>query len=141
MRNNILVQNSTTELVTVEESRRLPEEFNDITPRQTPDKTIVAQFEEQAAKNPNTKILAFGKTELSYRELNEISNQLSDYLRTNYHIKADDLVGLLLDRSEWMVIAMLGVLKSGAAYVPVDPTYPEERISYVLEDSKCKVMI
>ena len=60
MRNNILVQNSTTELVTVEESRRLLEEFNDITPRQTPDKTIVAQFEEQAAKNPNTKILAFG---------------------------------------------------------------------------------
>ena len=141
MRNNILVQNSAIALVTIEESRRLLEEFNDTNLRQMPDKTIVAQFEKQAAQYPDTKILAFGKTVLSYRELNETSNQLANYLRANYHIKADDLVGLLLDRSEWMVIAMLGVLKSGAAYVPIDPIYPEDRIAYMLEDSKCKVMI
>ncbi|MBV8388341.1 MAG: amino acid adenylation domain-containing protein [Mucilaginibacter sp.] len=135
-------QNLTTiELVSDEEKKQLLEEFNDITAIQLPTETIIAQFEKQAAQNPDTGILAFGETELTYRELNEISNQLANYLRANYHIEADDLVGILLNRSEWMVIAMLGVLKSGAAYVPIDPFYPDDRISYMLEDSKCKVMI
>lgn len=127
--------------VTGEEKRQLLEEFNEITTTYTADETIIALFEQQAARSPNMKILGFKETELSYRELNETSNQLANYLRANYNIKADDLVGLLLDRSEWMVMAMLGVLKSGAAYVPVDPLYPAERIAYMLEDSKCKVMI
>jgi amino acid adenylation domain-containing protein len=138
MQNNTL---TSTDLVTREEKRQLLEEFNDINTGYTADETIVTLFEKQVAKNPDTKILTFGETELSYRELNEKSNQLANYLRASYDIKADDLVGLLLDRSEWMVIAMLGVLKSGAAYVPVDPLYPEERIAYMLEDSNCKVMI
>ncbi|MBS1523429.1 MAG: amino acid adenylation domain-containing protein [Bacteroidetes bacterium] len=141
MRNNILAHNSTSGLVTGEERKQLLEEFNDITTCYSANETIISLFEQQAAQNPDVKILAFGNTELSYRELNEKSNQLANYLRANYDIKADDLVGLLLDRSEWMVIAMLGILKSGAAYVPVDPAYPEERIAYMLGDSKCKVMI
>lgn len=132
---------ATIDLVTGEERTQLLEEFNDITTRQAPDKTVIAEFEKQATQKPDARILAFGEAELTYRELNETSNQLAGYLRINYNIEADDLVGILLDRSEWMVIAMLGVLKSGAAYVPVDPFYPEERIAYMLEDSKCKVMI
>lgn len=127
--------------VSDEEKKRLLEEFNEITTREVPTETIITQFETQAAQNPDTSILAFGETELTYKELNETSNQLANYLRTNYAVKADDLVGLLLDRSEWMVIAILGVLKSGAAYVPIDPTYPEERIAYILEDSRCTVMV
>ena len=127
--------------VSDEEKKQLLEEFNDITTREVPTETIITQFERQAAQNPDTSILAFGETELTYQELNETSNQLANYLRTNYAVKADDLVGLLLDRSEWMVIAILGVLKSGAAYVPIDPTYPEERIAYILEDSQCTTMI
>ena len=144
MQNSTLAYNENftgLDLVTGKERKQLLEEFNDITIREAPHTTVAARFEKQAEKNPDTKILAFGNTELSYRELNEASNQLANYLRANYKIEADDLVGLLLDRSEWMVIAMLGVLKSGAAYVPVDPFYPEERIAYMLEDSKCKVMI
>jgi tyrocidine synthetase-3 len=138
MQNNIL---TSAGLVTPEEKRQLLEEFNVINTSNRADETIIALFEQQAAQNADLKILAFGKTELTYRELNKKSNQLANYLRANYHVKADDLVGLLLGRSEWMVIAMLGVLKSGAAYVPVDPLYPEDRIAYMLEDSKCKVMI
>jgi amino acid adenylation domain-containing protein len=141
MQNNIIARYDPMDLITAEERKQLLEEFNDVTARKAPGATIIAQFEKQAEQNPDTKILAFGNVELSYRELNETSNQLANYLRANYNIEADDLVGLLLDRSEWMVIAMLGVLKSGAAYVPVDPFYPEERIAYMLEDSKCKVMI
>ncbi|MDO3624573.1 amino acid adenylation domain-containing protein [Mucilaginibacter sp. BT774] len=138
MQNNTITSVS---LVTRKQKQQLLEEFNDINTFYTADETIITLFERQAAQNPDMKILAFDETALTYQELNEKSNQLANYLRTNYDIKADDLVGLLLDRSEWMVIAMLGVLKSGAAYVPVDPAYPEERIAYMLEDSKCKVMI
>ena len=138
MQNNTITSDS---LVTRKQRQQLLEEFNDINTFYTADETIIALFERQAAQNPDMKILAFDETELTYQELNEKTNQLANYLRANYDIKADDLVGLLLDRSEWMVIAMLGVLKSGAAYVPVDPAYPEERIAYMLEDSKCKVMI
>ena len=138
MQNNTL---TSVNLVTRKEKQQLLEEFNDINTLYTADETIIALFERQAAQNPDVKILAFGETELSYRELNEKSNQLAHYLRANYDIKADDMVGLLLDRSEWMVITMLAVLKSGAAYVPVDPAYPQDRIAYMLEDSKCKVMI
>ena len=138
MQNNTITSDS---LVTRKQRQQLLEEFNDINTFYTADETIIALFERQAAQNPDMKILAFDETELTYQELNEKTNQLANYLRANYDIKADDLVGLLLDRSEWMVIAMLGVLKAGAAYVPVDPAYPEERIAYMLEDSKCKVMI
>lgn len=127
--------------VSDEEKKTLLQEFNDLTARPTPTETIIRQFEKMAAQNPGTSILAIGENELTYKELNETSNRLANYLRTNYDIKPDDLVGLLLDRSEWMVIAILGVLKSGAAYVPIDPSYPEERIAYILEDSQCTVMI
>jgi len=73
--------------------------------------------------------------------LNEYSNQLGDYLRTSYEINPDDLVGIQLDRSEWMIVSILGILKSGGAYVPIDSEYPQERIDYIVEDSNCKVLL
>ncbi|WP_183870334.1 amino acid adenylation domain-containing protein, partial [Pedobacter cryoconitis] len=78
---------------------------------------------------------------LTYRQLNEQSNQLAAYLRSTYAVQAGELVGILLKRSELLIVSILGVLKSGAAYVPVDPDYPEERIAYILADSACKVLI
>ena len=71
---------------------------------------------------------------LTYKELNERANQLANYL-IKHNIKPDDLVALLLDRSEHMIIAILGVLKAGAAYVPMDPEYPDDRIKYILNDT------
>src|SRR5678815_2326747 len=56
-------------------------------------------------------------------------------------IRADDLIGISLVRSEWMVISILGILKSGGAYVPIDPEYPQERIDYMIKDSGCRVVI
>jgi non-ribosomal peptide synthetase component F len=105
------------------------------------DKTIVDLFEEQVEKTPDAIAIKFKKTELSYRELNEKSNQLADYLITNYSIQPDDLVGIELDRSEWMVIGILAIIKSGGAYVPIDPEYPEQRKSFIKEDANFKVTI
>jgi amino acid adenylation domain-containing protein len=70
-----------------------------------------------------------------------LSNQVAHYLRDTYAIRADDLVAIKLERSEWLIISILGVLKSGGGYVPVDIEYPEERIDYIIKDSQCKAVI
>jgi non-ribosomal peptide synthase protein (TIGR01720 family) len=115
--------------------------FNDTAVGYPKDKTIVDLFEEQVEKTPGNIAVVFEDRELTYRELNERSNQLAHYLKDNYDIQPDDLVGIQLDRSEWMIIAILGVLKSGGAYVPIDPNYPQERIDYIAADTRCKVFL
>ena len=80
---------------------------------------MIDLFEEQVSKTPYNTALIFGNTHLSYKDLNSISNQLADYLSQNYTIQPDDLVGIMLERSEWMMITMLAVLKAGAGYVPI----------------------
>lgn len=104
-------------------------------------KTITALFEEQADKKGDTKILVFDEEAYSYKELNTAANQLAAYLNKKHSLQPNDLVAIKLDRSEWMVIAILAILKAGAAYVPIDPEYPKERVDYILSDSKCKAVI
>ncbi|MEN9946673.1 MAG: hypothetical protein RLZZ293_1059, partial [Pseudomonadota bacterium] len=104
-------------------------------------KTIQQLFEEQVAKTPDNIALVFENIRLTYAQLNARANQLANYLRERYQIQGDDLIALCLDRSELMLIAVLGVLKAGGAYVPLDHSYPDERISYILADTKAKVLI
>ncbi|OYX94161.1 MAG: hypothetical protein B7Y76_10960, partial [Sphingobacteriia bacterium 35-40-5] len=105
------------------------------------DKTIHQLFEEQVVKTPDNIAIVYEDTKLTYRELNERSNQLANYLRKEYDVQPDDLIALCLDRSEYMLIAILAVLKAGGAYVPMDPGYPEERLKYILEDTQAKVIL
>ena len=109
-----------------------------VTPK---DKTIVALFEAQVERTPDAPALVFNGQSLTYAGLNASSNQLADCLRSKYAIVPDDRVGLMLSRSEWMIIALLGILKSGAAYVPIDKAYPRERIDSILSDSGCKTVV
>ena len=97
-------------------------------------KTIHQLFEEQVERTPDNIAVIYEDTKLTYRELNERTNRLSDYLKSNYIITQDTLVPLLLDRSEHIIVAILAVLKAGGAYVPMDPSYPDERIRFILED-------
>lgn len=127
--------------LTGDEKFRLLNMFNDTTVDFPRDQTIITLFEQQAARTPAGIAIVFEGREITYRELNELSNKLGHYLRINYHIVPDDLVGIKLDRSDWMVIAILGVLKSGGAYMPVDPDYPADRVLYMIRDSKCKLVI
>ena len=124
-----------------QEEHQLLVEFNDTEAGYPKDKTVIDLFEEQVKETPNNIAIVFEEKELTYEELNEKSNQLANYLRENYSIKANDLVGIKLDRSERMITAILGILKSGAAYVPIDVNYPQERINYIEQDSQCKVVL
>ncbi|MGV3610690.1 MAG: amino acid adenylation domain-containing protein [Fluviicola sp.] len=103
--------------------------------------TLVDLFEDQAKRNPDNVAVVFENQEITYKILNEEANQLGSYLRKTYSIQPDDLIGIKLDRSPEMIISVLGILKSGAAYVPIDPSYPEERINYIEEDSRAKVVL
>ncbi|HLX54059.1 MAG TPA: amino acid adenylation domain-containing protein, partial [Aquella sp.] len=105
------------------------------------DKTICGLFEEQVVKTPNNIAVVDEDIQLSYTKLNQKANQLASYLRKVYHIKGDDLIALCLDKSQYMLIAIFGVLKAGGAYVPIDPGYPDDRIHYILEDTKANVLI
>ncbi len=98
-------------------------------------------FERQVEESPEATALLSGDTSLSYGELNEQSNRLARYLREQYGIGHGDLVGLNLDRGTQLIVSILAVLKCGGAYVPLDPDYPAERITYMIKDSKCGLVL
>ncbi|HPI00499.1 MAG TPA: amino acid adenylation domain-containing protein, partial [Chitinophagaceae bacterium] len=104
-------------------------------------KTLTQLFEEQAAQTPNNIAVIFQEKTYSYSTLNQHANRLAHYLQSKYNIQPNDLIGIQLEKSEWMIISILGALKSGGAYLPIDPSYPQERINYIIEDSKCKLVI
>ena len=103
--------------------------------------SFLAGFDTAVQENPNGVAIRFGKTALTYKEADTYANQLANYLLETHNIKQGSVVGLLLDRSEWMLVAMLSVLKCGAIYVPIDKSYPESRINYILEDSGAALLI
>ncbi|WP_423242487.1 AMP-binding protein [Zhouia spongiae] len=92
-------------------------------------------------KTPNRVAVVFEGKELTYCELNERANQLARYLHSNYKIESDTLIGIKMDRSLDIIISIIGVLKSGGAYVPIDPEYPQSRIDYIITDSRCELLL
>ncbi|MEK3924034.1 amino acid adenylation domain-containing protein, partial [Paenibacillus sp. FSL K6-2393] len=103
--------------------------------------TIVSLFESRADLFPNHSAVTFEGRHLTYRELDERSNQLAHYLYRTHAIGPDFLVGIMMERSEWIPIAIMGVLKAGGAYVPIDPDYPRERIETMVNDSGISVLL
>ena len=102
--------------------------------------TLVSLFEEQVVKNPNKEALVFEGTSLSYFELNNLSNTLAENLRAK-GVGRDSIVGLLMDKNLHTVVCLLGILKSGGCYLPIDPSYPKERINYMIKDSDLKILV
>ena len=105
-----------------------------------PIKTVCELFEEQVLKTPDKMALEFKQIYLTYGELNEKSNQIANYLIQN-GIKEESIVGIMLTHSIELIISILGVLKAGGTYLPIDPNYPIERINYMLEDSESIMLL
>ena len=104
-------------------------------------KSILQLFEEQTKKIPTQIAVVSQGIKLSYHELNVQANQLAHFLQQKYSLQGDDLIAICLDRSEQILIAILAVLKAGAAYVPLDPNNPDKRISYILQDTEAKAIL
>lgn len=101
---------------------------------------LVQMFEQQVLETPEKIALEFGAEKLTYAELNERANRLAHYLR-NSGAKNETRIGVCVNRSPEMLIVLLAILKTGAAYIPLDPIYPRERIEYALHDAQARILI
>ncbi|MCP2012795.1 non-ribosomal peptide synthetase, partial [Duganella violaceipulchra] len=121
-------------LLDPQQRRQLLAGFNDTALAHRPERLLHQLFEDQAAARPDAVALVCGAERLSYAELNRRANQLAHRLLA-MGVRPDQRVAICLERGIAMVVAVLGVLKAGAAYVPLDPAYPPERLAYMLDDS------
>ena len=124
-----------------EEKRELLEDLNATDTSFCSKKTLVDLFRDQVIRTPDAVALVFEQMELTYQELDDRSNTLANYLITHHNIGIGDLVGIKMERSEWLMISILAVLKAGGAYVPLDANYPEQRVKFIEEDSNCKLIV
>src|SRR5260370_22473417 len=122
------------------ERNQILNEWNNTSTGDEFDSTIVERFEREAAQTPQAIAVQFEDNSISYGELNTRANKLAHHLRT-CRARPETLIAVCLKRSIDMVIALLGILKSGAAYVPLDPAFPKERLAFMLEDSKAKLLL
>jgi amino acid adenylation domain-containing protein len=131
---------STLPLLTPAEERRLLSEWNETATTYRPEKPAHALFEEQVVRAPESVAVVYEDTTLNYRELNIRANKLAHYLRS-VGVGPDVQVAICLERSINKLVAVLGVMKAGAAYVPLDPDYPAERLAFMIEDSRSRVLL
>ncbi|HEX6292023.1 MAG TPA: amino acid adenylation domain-containing protein [Herpetosiphonaceae bacterium] len=120
--------------LTEAESHRLLVEWNATTADYRQDQRVPELIEAQAARTPDAIAIVMGQRRLTYRELNARANQLAHHLQA-LGAQPDTPIGLCVERSPELVIGLLGILKAGAAYVPLDPSYPQERLAFMLEDA------
>jgi amino acid adenylation domain-containing protein len=110
------------------------------TPTPYPRACLHELFAEQVALRPDAEAVVFGAKRLTYKQLDERSNQVAHFLRSR-GIAPEDRIGIFMDRSAGMIVAMLGVLKAGGAYAPIDPEYPTERLKFIAEDIAVRVVL
>jgi amino acid adenylation domain-containing protein len=127
-------------MLSEEEEHQLLIRWNDTGKDYPKDKCIHQRFEAQVEKSPDAVAVVSDDKQLTYRELNRRANQLAHYLR-ELGVGPEAPVGICMERSLEMVVAIFGVLKAGAAYLPLDPGYPKERLSFMLEDSRSPLIL
>ncbi|WP_442947635.1 amino acid adenylation domain-containing protein [Nostoc sp.] len=127
-------------LLTQPEQQQLFGEWNNTQANYPSDKCIHQLFEEQCLSTPDAVAVVFDNQQLTYHQLNCRANQLAHYLRS-LGVKPDTLVGLCVQRSLEAIVGILGILKTGGAYLPLDPEYPTERLRFMLEDAQVKVLL
>jgi non-ribosomal peptide synthetase component F len=122
------------------QTQEVPTEWNSTATAYPRDKCVHQLFEQRASETPDAPALICANDMLSYGELNGKANQLARYLR-RAGCGPNVLVGICMHRSVEMIVSLLGILKAGAAYVPIDPSYPEKRIAAMLEDVDLKLLL
>ncbi len=127
-------------MLTEVEQQQLLFEWNNTQADYPLDKCIHQLFEEQVERTPDNIAVVFEDQQLNYRELNARANQLAHYLQ-NLGVGPDVLVGICVERSLEMMVGLLGILKAGGGYLPIDPEYPTERLLYILQDAQVRVLL
>ncbi|WP_143315168.1 non-ribosomal peptide synthetase [Clostridium sp. HBUAS56017] len=137
---NYEIKISDIDIISEYEKELILNRFNDTKKDYMSEKTIYKLFEEQVIKTPNNIAVIFEDRQLTYKELNDKSNQLARVLREK-GVKEESVVGIMLDRSLEMIVGIMGILKAGGAYLPIATHYPIQRIEYMAKDSKMTVLL
>lgn len=127
-------------IVTSKEKYELLYRFNNTDVDYLPTTSFISLFEEQVEKTPDSPALTFEEKTLTYQELNQKANSLA-YMLREHKVINNTIVAIMMNRSLEMIVSILAVLKAGGAYIPIDPEYPDERINYMLNDSKTKILL
>jgi amino acid adenylation domain-containing protein len=127
--------------LTIKEKQQLSIEFNDTKTDYPKNKTTIDLFIERVLQTPDKIAIKDDFKTYSYYELNNLSNQIAEYINTTSLDQDKSPIAVLLGRSVNLVAVLLGILKSGRAYIPLDPNFPTERLGYIVENSQSKVLI
>jgi amino acid adenylation domain-containing protein len=138
---NFKIKCSAIEVLNKIEKYQLMVQFNNSFVQYSTSESIVDLFENQILSNGSAEAIKFKDQSISYDELNEKVNQLSHYLVNTKGIYEEVVIGIYVDRSPKMIVALLAVLKAGASYIFIDPEYPNERIRKIIDDSQLKLVI
>ncbi|MBF0466512.1 MAG: amino acid adenylation domain-containing protein [Nitrospirae bacterium] len=138
---NPYVSISKMDMLTQVERNKIIYTFNDTTAAFEKDSTVTDIFERQVLLNPDKTAVISDDKPVSFSQLNVMSNRIAHHLKNVLSVRAGDLVGIMTERTELLVGGILGILKSSAAYVPIDPVLPLKRILYIVEKSGCKVLL
>ncbi len=135
---NILVKD--IDIVTPSEKKQILNDFNNTKTIYPSEKSVISLFLEQVKKTQNARAVTFENNYLTYKDLNERANSLANILKKN-GVKAHDIVSIYLDKSLEAIVSIVAILKLGACYMPIDISYPEDRILYMIKDASCKVLL
>ena len=127
------------EITTPEQTARL-DSFNPQGVDYDMTETVVSLFRKQAKANPDAMAVVFKDHRYTYAQVDEISDRIACYIASKGLVR-EDAVSVLINRSEWMAIASIGILKAGCAYQPLDPTYPKERLNFMVKDAGARLLI
>jgi tyrocidine synthetase III len=124
-----------------EAERKAIQQFNSAPVDYPKDKTLIDLFEAQVKKTPNALAVVSAEASLTYEQLDHESNKLAQYLQQQSMIRPGDIVGIMATRSSRLITGIVGILKAGAAYLPIDPNYPKERQKHMLSEAEVKVLL
>ncbi|MCC9018875.1 non-ribosomal peptide synthetase [Flavobacterium lipolyticum] len=127
--------------LSVKEKEQLLFDFNDIVLEYDPKETLLSGFDKQVQRSPDTIALVAGGKKFTYEALDKISTDFAHYIRKHYQVTKGNLIGIQLDRDEWSIISMLGILKSGCAYVPIAPDMPVHIKEHIISDTQLNLLI
>ena len=126
--------------ITTEHQMEVLDSFNQTDVDYDDTQTIVSLFRQQAKATPENIAVVYQEKKYTYAEVDTISDHIAGYI-AGKGLGAEDVVSVLIPRCEWMAIASLGVLKAGCAYQPLDPSYPKERLNFMMQDANAKLLI
>jgi non-ribosomal peptide synthetase component F len=134
------IAGSELEILSTAQRQQLLVEFNDTKTDYPQDKLIHQLFEQQVERTPDNIAVVFNDQQLTYAQLNARANQLAHHLQS-LGVGPDVPVAICVERCPEMVVGLLGILKAGGPYVPLDPAYPKERLAFMLEDTRAPVLL